>query len=137
MKSESKRSFPLKAIMILASVFVFGMITGAATLTLVVKNSLQRVVLSETPVPPVKRALDRIEKSLARELDLDTGEQARIRAELEQTADTLFVLRRESFAGFRQEIRGTIQRIEETLPPEKHERLNEIARDRFAPWGIY
>lgn len=137
MKSESQRSFPLKAVIILAGVFVFGMITGATTLTLVVKSSLQRVVLSETPVPPVKRALDRIEKSLARELDLDTGEQARIRAELEQTADKLFVLRRESFAGFRQEIRGTIQRIQESLPPEKHERFNEIARDRFAPWGIY
>lgn len=137
MKSESQRSFPLKAVVLLAAVFVFGMITGAATLTLVVKNSLQRVVLSETPAPPVKKALDRIENSLAGDLDLNAEEQARIRTELDQTAEKLFVLRRESFAEFRREIRETIQRIEATLPPEKHERLNEIARDRFAPWGIY
>jgi len=65
-------------------------------------------------------------KKFIRELDLDAEQQQKIEEILNQTADELLVLHRETFPKVRAILGRTVSHMKEHLSPEQQEKLDEI-----------
>ena len=132
-----KQRSSLRAVLLLLLVFLLGFGFGAGGVLLGFRHMARNAfAASPKATAPIDRFLAAVEARFTRKLALTPAERAAAHEELAITARE-FKRDRETFlTATRNLVNDTIFRIGQRLPPEKRDRLEELARARLEPWGI-
>ena len=123
----------LKALVLLALIFVLGIATGVGGGALALRHTLRQKIAAGTAATAV---VDRIEQATISSLNLTPAEQAAIAPEFEITRTRVLEQRREVMKALRETAQDTLQRVKAKLPPQKQLQLEHAALKRLEAWGL-
>lgn len=127
----------LKAIALLFFVFLLGNLTGVSGSTVFMLKRLQSNVRNPSIANgPAARFLDRMEATIADELNLTPREREGVHEEFQITRERLAGIRTRMVGEMRSLTRDTVVRVSRRIPEEKRRLFRERAAARLGPWGF-
>lgn len=132
-----KRKGSFKATLLLAFIFIMGIVTGIGGTAIFTVQRLQETMRNpEMTNRPVDRVVNRLGNDLESHLNLTTEESEAVRSELSLSRDEMIKLRVQFLGDVRSLVTDTVNRIETRLPEDKHDALRKRARKKLEPWGL-
>ena len=126
-----------KAVLLLVLVFFLGGVAGSGGAALFMLKKVQANLRNPIMADSAGiRFLNRVNRNLAKELKLNSEEQAAVREELDTTRDRLREIRSGLLRDARSLAGDTLERISKRLPEAKRELLQERFSERLRPWGV-
>ena len=126
-----------KVILAAFTLFFAGLVIGGLVTAKIGSHLIRKAWLAPvTARGPVDRAVERIQKNLTSELELDATQSAAVQAELAVTAGQLKALRVDTVQKARADIADSVRRIAAALPPEKRPDFYKLVKERFARFDL-
>ena len=130
-----KRRNRLKALLLLALVFVLGLVSGVGLTSVIAIKRLQASLRNPVAAAgAANRFIDRVEKDLTKHLDLSSSEEAIVREELQASRGKLLEIRTGLHRDLRSLAQESVERIAKRLPEEKRQALRDHVQERLRPW---
>ena len=128
---------PWRALLLLASIFVAGLLCGAGGTSAIILHHLQAAARDAGSARHGELLVRRLEERMQKDLDLTPPQRNAVAREFQVTVMELRELRSDATSRARAIAADTLQRLEASLPPAKAPRLREIFEERLSPWGLH